>query len=546
MKNFYQLTLDEIFKTLFSNEGGLTKEEAEKRLKENGLNKLPEVEMDSWFAIFIRQFQSPLIYILFLAMGAVFLLGETFDAIIIFMVVFFNAVVGSIQEGKAQNVLLALKKFTETSASVLRDGKDIVVLDTEIVVGDVLVLQEGEKVAADARIIFANELMIDEASLTGESKPVTKNNIINLVDDLPVSEQKNMVFKGANILGGNGLAVVVGTGINTEIGKIAEKIVTIDTEVPLKNNIRYLSRLIIVIIIVISALLIILGVLSGKTIQEMFLTSVALSVSVIPEGLPIVMTLVLAIGVKRMSKHNVLVKRLQAVEALGQTKVVAVDKTGTLTKNEMVVQRVYVDGKTFEIAGSGYEPTGEVTLNGEVIDSLNHLDLLFSGKLSAFCANARLSFLEETKTWKVSGDPTEAAMLVFSEKIGFKPHTLEKEMPKIFELPFNYQKKYHATIRVVDGKNFLTVVGAPEKVLELCENIWSQDGVRSMEEVDKKKLEAEFHKLARSGFRVVAYAVNPDTVSRLDAGIDVPLSFVGFLGINLSLIHISEPTRRTP
>ena len=211
--------------------------------------------------------------------------------------------------------------------------------------GDIIVLQEGEKVPADARIIFSNTLKVDEASLTGESEPVTKTNIVLPADNLGVADQKNMIFKGTHILSGNGTAVIVATGLATEIGKIAQKISAIDTEIPLKTNIRYLSRAIIVTVAVISTSLIVLGVLSGKSLKEMFATAVALSVSIIPEGLPIVMTLVLATGVRRMSKRNVLVKRLQAVEALGQTKVIAVDKTGTLTRNEMVIQRVYVDGK---------------------------------------------------------------------------------------------------------------------------------------------------------------------------------------------------------
>ena len=257
---------------------------------------------------------------------------------------------GTIQEGKAQNALLALKKFSETSTTVLRDGKERIIPDTEIVTGDIILLQEGEKVPADARVISANTLKIDEASLTGESAPVTKTEAVVPVDTLPVTEQKNMIFKGTNVLSGNGMAVVVATGLATEIGKIAQKISSIDTEIPLKTNIRYLSRFIIVAVAIINIALIALGVLSGKPLKEMFTTAVALSVSIIPEGLPVVMTLILATGVWRMSKRNVLVKRLQAVEALGQTKIIAVDKTGTLTRNEMLLQRVYVDDKQFDIA----------------------------------------------------------------------------------------------------------------------------------------------------------------------------------------------------
>ena len=535
-------TVPEILDLLRSRERGLTKEEATERFQEYGFNKLPEGKVDGLPLIFLRQFQSPLIYILFAAAGIVFVIGSVVDSLIIFIVLIFNAIVGTFQEGKAQNTLLALKRFAETSATVLRDGKELVVPDTEVMPGDIIVLQEGEKVSADARIIFANTLKIDEASLTGESEPVTKINLVLPADNLGVADQKNMVFKGTHILSGNGTAVVVATGLTTEIGKIAQKISSIDTEIPLKTNIRYLSRIIVVTVAIISVSLIILGVLSGKSLKEMFTTAVALSVSIIPEGLPIVMTLVLATGVFRMSKRNVLVKRLQAVEALGQTKVIAADKTGTLTRNEMVIQRVYVDGRIFDITGSGYEPKGEVTFDGKNIDPLNHSELLFSGKIAAFCANARLSFSEETSAWKIAGDPTEAAMLVLSEKIGFRHDALEQETPKIFELPFDYQKKYHATIRAVDGKNFLTIVGAPEEVLELCKNIWHKNGTETLSEEKKKELEAVFHKIAQNGFRVVAYAINPDTGRSVDgnlpagkAGAIPSLTFVGFFGMNDAL-----------
>jgi len=533
--SWHMKTVPEVLDVLHSRERGLTKEEVAERFQKYGFNKLPEGKVDSLFLIFFRQFQSPLIYILFAAAGIVLVMGEIMDASIIFAVLLFNAIVGTIQEGKAQNTLLALKKFAETSATLLRDGKEFIISDTEVVPGDIVILQEGEKVPADARIIFINTLKIDEASLTGESEPVNKTDTVIPADNLLPADQKNMVFKGTHILSGNGTAVVVATGLATEIGKIAQKIATINTEIPLKTNIRYLSRAIIVTVAIISISLIVLGVFSGKSLKEMFITTVALSVSIIPEGLPIVMTLVLATGVRRMSKRNVLVKRLQAVEALGQTKVIAVDKTGTLTRNEMVIQRVYVDGKNFEITGSGYEPKGEAAFDGKIIDPLNHPELLFSGRIAAFCVNARLSFLEETSIWKIAGDPTEAAMLVLSEKIGFRHDALEQETPKIFELPFDYRKKYHATIRAVDGKNFLTIVGAPEKVLELCKNVWHKNETETLSGEKKKELESVFHNLAQSGFRVVAYAINQDTGQSVDGNTIPPLTFVGFFGMNDAL-----------
>mgnify|MGYP001585912539 CR=1 FL=1 len=528
-------TVLKVLETLHAHEHGLTQEEAIERFQKYGVNKLPEGKVDSLFFIFLRQFQSPLIYILLAASLIVLWMGETVDASIIFSVLLFNAIVGTLQEGKAQNALLALKKFSETSATVLRDGKERIIPDAEIVTGDIILFQEGEKVPGDARVMSANTLKIDEASLTGEAVAVTKTAAVVPVDALPVTEQKNMIFKGTNVLSGSGIAVVVATGFATEIGQIAQKISTIDTEIPLKMNIRYLSRLIIITVAGINIALIALGVLSGKSLKEMFTTAVALSVSIIPEGLPIVMTLVLATGVWRMSKRNVLVKRLQAVEALGQTKVIAVDKTGTLTRNEMLLQRVYVDGAHFEMTGNGYEPKGEAILDGAVIDPLNHPELLLSGRIAAFGASARLSFSEETSMWKVAGDPTEAAMLVFSEKIGFQHEALERETPKLFEALFDYKKKYHAVIRAVDGKNFLTIVGAPEEVLKLCKKLWHKEGDQALTEEKRKELEAVFHTFARNGFRVVAYAINPDIEQTVIEEALPPLTFVGFFGMQDAL-----------
>jgi len=364
---WHSKTVLEVFQALHSDEHGLTNKEAVERLEKHGPNKLPEGKGDGLLVIFLRQFQSPLIYILFAASIVVFVMGEITDGSIILAVLLINAIVGTIQEGKAQNTLLALKKFVETKATVLREGKELIIPDSEVLPGDIIILQEGEKIPVDARIIAATNLKIDEAALTGESEPKHKIADKLTEDNLPIADQKNMVFKGTHVLAGNGKAIAVATGVDTIIGKISKEIAAIDTEIPLKANIRYLSRLIIITVASISFVLFLLGILSGKSIVEMFTTVVSLSVSLIPEGLPIVMTLVLATGVWRMSKRNALVKKLQAVEALGQTQVIAVDKTGTITKNELVIQKVYVDGNFFDIEGEGYEPKGAIKLNGNVV-----------------------------------------------------------------------------------------------------------------------------------------------------------------------------------
>lgn len=512
----------ELLRELESSEAGLSFESAAARLARYGPNSLPEPKVPGVFSIFLSQFSSPLIYVLIVAAAVVFLMGEVSDAVIIFLVLIFNAIIGAFQEGKAERTLAALRKFVETSAAVMRDGKMVILPDKEVVPGDIVILQEGDKIPADARLISANTLKADEASLTGESVPVTKD---------AADPENGMVFKGTNIVSGNGTAIVVATGLATEIGKISKAISSIDTEVPLKKNIRFLSRMIVVAVFAVSAILMVFGLATGKPLREMFATVVSLAVSVIPEGLSIAMTLVLAGGVWRMTKRNVLVKKLQAVEALGQASIIAVDKTGTLTKNEMLLGTVYVDGKYFEIQGEGYEPKGDAFLNGAIIEPLNHPELMLAGRVASLCSNAHAMYTEDKKIWKVSGDPTEAALEVFGRKMGFKKEEEEQEDPKIFELPFNSATKYHAVIHKLDGKNFLTVVGAPESILKLSDRVWRAKKSEKLADAERRELEAVFADLSARGLRVLAFAINPDAASTVSDDNMPPLIFGGFFGM---------------
>ncbi len=525
-------TVPEIFQTLHSSVHGLSAAETTRRLEVYGPNTLPEAKIDGVPVIFLHQFQSPLIYILLAASMLIFAMGETIDGSIILAVLLFNAIVGTIQEGKAQNTLRALKKLVETKATVLREGKELIISDNDLAPGDIIILQEGEKIPADARIITAANLKIDEASLTGESGPIQKTAEVLYERILPTADQKNMLFKGTHIVSGNGRAIVVATGIETVIGKISKEIAVIDTEIPLKTNIRNLSRLIIITVASTSTLLFLLGIASGKPVKEMFAVVVSLSVSIIPEGLPIVMTLVLATGVWRMSQRNVLVKKLQAVEALGQARIIAVDKTGTITKNEMVIQKVYlpagkagVDGKMFEVSGIGYEPKGEIRLGENIIDPLNHPELLLAGKIAAFCANAHVMFSEEKKIWHVSGDPTEAAMLVLSQKLGFHKDDLERESPLVNEIPFDYKLKYHATVHNDADKRFLTVVGAPEVIL----------GLSKISKTEKQKLESVIASMSQEGLRIIALAEHTNAPELLIPDTIHSLTFIGFFGMKDAL-----------
>lgn len=529
--NYFSRDVDEVFWNLKTARHGLEKDEVKKRLLKHGLNKLPQTKVDNLAVIFFRQFQSPLIFILLIATAIVFLTGESVDGFVILFVLIFNAIVGTFQEGRAQNIFAALKNFIKTNASVIRASREDIISDEEIVPGDIIVLREGEKVPADARIFHSESLQLNESALTGESNPKFKT--INLIEDTntPISDQANMVFKGTTVISGSGKAVVVATGIDTVIGGIAKKISTITEELPIKKDIRQLSHFIITAVFFIGLVLLGLGIFHAEPLKEVFATIVAISVSIIPEGLPIVVTLVLATGVWRMGKRNVLIKKLQAVEALGQTDVIAVDKTGTVTKNELVVKEIYVDEKIFLVSGIGYESKGEIELAGKVIDPLNHPELLLVGKIGALCSSAHIAFDNNLGTWRISGDPTEGATLIVSEKIGYRKSDLENEFVKIAEKPFDYESKYHATLHRENENYLLMTVGAPEEVLNISEKVWSNSRAHVLTEKKRNELKDIFIKMSEGGLRVVALGMKK---MEKNNGISRKLSdleFVGFLGI---------------
>ena len=526
---WHSLSREQIFEKLNTSLRGLSPEEAQNRIEQYGPNSLPEKKPTPLIFLFFNQFNSPLIFILLTASVITYAIGNASDAYIILAVLVFNAIVGTIQEGKAQNTLNALKKFVETKATVLRAGTEFIISDREVAPGDIIGLEEGEKVPADARVIFSQNLKADEASLTGESEPIYKITDV-LKQEVLTADQKNMLFKGTHIVAGNGRAVVVSTGARTVIGRIAKEISSIDTEIPLKANIRYLSRAIIIIVGIICLALFGIGLATGESIQTMFAVIVSLSVSIIPEGLPIVMTLVLATGVWRMSKRNALVKKLQAVEALGQAQVIAVDKTGTITKNELVVRQVWTAGKLFEVSGVGYEPAGNIIFENNIVDVANHPELLRVGKAVALGAGARLLFSDTEKHWSIAGDPTEAALAVFAKKIGFNKEDLLAEMPVLSEKPFDYKLKYRATVNSFEGKNLMTVIGAPEVIIGFSKNIIGAEGAQALSEQERKKIEEALVNMSKLGRRVIAVGLR-ENFKHTHSQLISDLTFVGFLGM---------------
>jgi len=512
-------------------ERGLGADEASKRLLAYGKNALPEARPDSLFMIFLRQFASPLIYILLGAAAIIYMTEEPVDAYIILGILFFNAVVGTIQEGKAQNTLRALKSFATTNATVLRDGIEMLVPDAEVVPGDILILSEGGKVAADARIVSGRGLRIDESALTGESEAVEKISGLLADTDLTLGDQVNMAFKGTNVVAGSARAIVIATGSNTALGRIATQIKSVATEIPLQATIRRLSRAIIIVVAIVSAGIFALGLSLGYPATVMFSTVVSLAVSIIPEGLPIVMTLVLATGVWRMGKRHALVKNLQAVEALGQASVIAVDKTGTITKNEMIVEKVYAEGTLFTVTGAGYEPTGEISIEDAAVVAGNHPELLSVGKIAAYAASARVVYSEEKKLWMVAGDPTEAALIVLARKLGFEKEELERESPSIAELPFISELRYHAAVHGGTRSGTLSVIGAPEYLLERATHIREGGAVTTLTSARRDELDTLMRTLSSKGLRILAYAERENVGSELSPESVNHLTFLGFIGM---------------
>lgn len=518
-----------------SSQHGLASSEAKKRILENGHNELPEAKRDSYLSIFLSQFKSPLIYILLVAGVIVFLMGENIDSLVIFFVLLFNATIGTIQEGKAQNTFLALKKYIKGNAVVLRDGEEIIISDRDVVVGDIIILREGEKIPADARIITSNSLKINESALTGESVPKFKTVEACKQIGVSIMNRENMAYKGTAVVSGNGKAVVVATGVNTFLGNIAKETLDIDSDFPLKHDIKKLSSMVILFVVVVCTFLFVLGLLNGHTIKEIFKTMVAVSVSVIPEGLPIVITLVLANGVWKMGKKNVLVKKLQAVEVLGETKVLAVDKTGTITKNELVVESIYVGNDLFKVKCNGYEPVGEIALNGKIVDPLNHENLLLAGKMAVLNSSANLIFEKNKRVWKITGDPTEGAMTVFAKKIGFHKDDIISELPMIDEIPFDYELKFHASLHKQKKNNLLIITGSPEVILRLSEKEWVAGDAKKLADERKEKIKSVMNSISGDGLRVIGFAYVETTAHVLDRENMPHLVFSGFFGIKDAL-----------
>ena len=547
MLNWHSIEPAQVLKELNADpHKGLTEEEVKTRLEKYGYNELKKEEKVSPLTLFFNQFKNILIIILLIAILLSVITyfidpeqGEILDAVIIAVIVVFCAVLGFIQEYRAERALEALKKMLSPTITALRGGKEEEILSKELVPGDVLLLEAGDKIPADARLIEGHSLKCDEAPLTGESFPVGKN-IKALSENIGVSDRKNMVFTGTIVTYGRGKAVVTSTGMDTEFGKIAEEVTTVETEkTPLEKRTGEIGRWLGIISLGICFLvagvsvareILIGGKIDFPFIVTMVMFAVALAVAAVPEALAAIVTGALAIGMHQMAKRNALVRKMTAVETLGCTTVICSDKTGTLTKGEMTVRKVFVGGRAIEVTGAGYEPSGEFKGSEVNLKNSKSLRLLLQGGL--LCSDAILG--EKEGKWFVKGDPTEGALVVAAVKAGFHETEVRLENPRIEEIPFSSERKRMTTLhQMQDGKKIAFTKGAPEVVLERCSHILEEGGIKELSETARLQILKQNGEMAQAALRVLGFAFRECTepIECSEEHIEHHMVFVGLTGM---------------
>ncbi len=504
---------------------GLSLFEAKHRLERFGPNMVTAKKQKGPLIRFLLQFHQPLVYILLAAAFITLILQEWVDSSVIFGVVIVNAIIGFIQESKAEKAIDALKQMMTTQATVLRDGKWTQIDSTQLVPGDIVRIQSGDKVPADVRLLTCRDLQVDESALTGESVPVIKKTG-TLNPDTILADRHNMAYAGTLVTYGQAQAVVVATGDKTETGRISEMIAeAVDLSTPLTVKIASFSKILLIAILFLAALTFGVGLWRGEGIVDMFMAAVALSVGAIPEGLPAAVTITLAIGVSRMAKRKAIIRKLPAVETLGSTTVICSDKTGTLTENQMTVRRIYAGNEYFDVQGNGYAPEGKI-LSGNM-DIAGNLPAALSETLLAglLCNDSRL--VEADGLWRVEGDPTEGALITAAAKVGLTPKPALEERPRLDVIPFESERQFMATLHKMGSDNFLYLKGAIEKVLEACSDALLSDGTATG--LNRQDILQKSDELAAGGLRVLALARKKVDKDKLD--VDDCLSDLTFLGL---------------
>ena len=502
-ETFYNLTAEAACKSLDSTSKGLSSSQAERRLHEYGLNELQGHKGVSPFKIFIEQFTSPLVWILIGAFIVSLVLQEHIDAIVIAIIIIVNAALGFFQEYRAEKSIEALKRMTSPKAKVLRNGKEMKIESKYVVPGDILILETGDKIPADARLLEEHTFQTAEGPLTGESVPVSKS--INVLQGkTALGDRKNMVFASTVVTKGRATAIVTHTAMKTEIGKIAKLISEQKQEMtPLQKKLRTLGKYMTIAVILIAVVVFFAGLIGGETASVMLLTAIALAVAAIPEGLPAVITISLAIGVQRMVKKNSLVRKLPSVETLGSVTIICSDKTGTLTHNEMTVTSMWMNGKSVGVSGSGYAPNGMFTVDGKKVKGDEFGPLLRIGTL---CNDAHVA--KKGNKWEVFGDPTEAALVVSARKAKIEQKMLNAQRERLDEIPFSSERKMMTTIHKVGKKKVSYTKGAPDIVIELCDRILLNGKVIRLTRAKKKEILQQNELYASKALRVLGFAYN--------------------------------------
>ncbi len=499
MGEWYSKRIEDILRELKSTEKGLTEEEAKRRLQ-YVYNELIEKKRITPLRIFLNQFKNVMVAILLFGAVLSIAIWEILDAVVILSVLMANALLGFVQEYKAERTLESLKKLTTPHATVIRDGQRKSVLARELVPGDIIFVEQGMKVPADARIIKESELSVDESILTGESEAVRKNLQI-ILGKVQTAEMKNMIFMGTLVTAGSATAIVTDTGMNTSIGAISVMVQqTKEQRTPLQMELDTLGKILGVSVTVIIFLMILfVGLFSQRPVTEMILVAISLAISAIPEGLPAILTVTLALGVQRMVKKNVIVRKLSSVETLGCTNIICTDKTGTLTKNEMTVKEIALSDRKIEVTGTGYTPDGEFLLNNKKMD-MNDDDLKLLLKTGFLCNNATLQKINDK--WESIGDHTEGALVVLARKARID----KTDEVEIHENPFDSRRKMMSKIFLENNDYTAYVKGAPEAVLENCAYYRTNGKTRILDEKTKQKFFNETRKMANTALRVLALA----------------------------------------
>lgn len=532
MKKWYQLDVDQVEQKLqVTTNRGLTTRQVEQRQKQYGYNVLDSGKQQSKWIIFLKQFQDFMVLVLLAATLIAGMLGEYVDAIAIMVIVLVNGFIGYFQEQKAEKSLEKLKELSAPIATVLRDQKWEKITSRELVIGDIVKVNSGDRVPADIRIVKSNSLETEESALTGESLPVMKHATAIMRDDLDAGDQVNMGFMGTLVTRGSGIGIVVGTGMNTVMGQIASLMSnTKKIPTPLERKLAELGKILIVVALLLTILVVGLGVLQGHPVYNMFLAGVSLAVAAIPEGLPAIVTVALSLGVQRMIRKKAIVRKLSAVETLGCASVICSDKTGTMTENQMTVKEIFLNGDTITVTGDGFDIEGNFLLGKKKLN-LDHPNLekmLLYGQL---CNNAELQ-LKRGK-YVVDGDPTDGALVVAARKIGLN-HLSGDRYSIIKEIPFDSdRKRMSVVVEDEKGMRFLITKGAPDVLLPRCNYVMDGEGRKILKQRARDQIEQVINNMADKALRTIAISMRPLTDNTsLDSGfLEKDLTFLGLYGM---------------